>query len=439
MYVLSLMVVCSCNKDDGNNLENMGDNNPVSNQYINRGLSFKVSGYSDFQNDNQFNSVINQLSLTERFIGNNISNRTDGNDVYGFTIDTTEIRQIEYENYTSYTFKINRGEESEGILENLVIETSQGGEEAYITSYIPDQQWLDDVSNGIETEFNGTVRIENLNNNNSNRNTNIANRSSCGSYYVIVETQCPCAGHWPGQSCDCGTPPSTMWYEIEQSCDDTSGYYEGPVGPRGGGGGSGNPSSGDSASAPVGISNSDGSSSSLQNVLDGLNSVLNESDTFNIDFDLQSNQIANFSSANDFGNYINNLNLESSAINLVDENQNQKTYNFDFELDSFLNLNLRANVQIELPEPNSDECLEVIGVSSLIFGNTSIFSWDQIGEPDIQIQEDNDIVRIEFQGTLTTGIKIEGWPFKVTRIYSIRLDFNYSTSEPISGNILSID
>ncbi len=258
--LLAFLTVIGCQKEtDDAEPQNLIDDNPVSNEYQNRNLDIKVSGYSDFQNDSNFNSIINGLSLSDRFAGNNIANRTGNNDVYGFTIDTTEIRQVQFDGYTSYTFKVYR-EESVGLFENLVVEVNDEGERAYIASYIPDQQYLDDISNGIVTEFNGTVRIENISSNTSNRNSNIANRSGCGSYYVIVETQCPCVGHWPGQSCECGTQPSTTWYTFDYPCDDGGGYTEGPIGPRGGGGGGGTPTNDDSVTAPIIPTDSDGNS-----------------------------------------------------------------------------------------------------------------------------------------------------------------------------------
>jgi len=438
-----LIFAYSCEKESVNiNATETGDDNPVSKQYENDNLIIESSGFSNFQNRSSFQNLISSFNLESSFENFNSNINRDNVNLYGFVVDTANVKQIINDDYLSYTFSINRDEGRVGLYENLLIEVKNNEEKAYIVSYIPDQQWLTDAMNGVQTEFNGTVRLQEISTNDSNSNRSSSKRSgSCGSYYVYVDTQCPCIGHWPGQSCSCTTQPSSVRYTFDYPCtDEDDGYSEGPIGPRGGGGGGGSlPSPSDTVTSPTGISNSDGSVSDVQNIINDLNNILNDGDSFVIDYSLEPDEVANFDSVFDFESYLNNLNTEVTSISLIDSNQNTETYKFDFELDSFLNLNLRANVQIELPEPNTDECLEVIGVSSLIFGNTSIFQWNQIGEPDIDIQQDNDIVRINFQGTLTTGIKVEGWPFKVTRIYTIQVDFNYSNSNPISGNIISVD
>jgi len=363
-FILFVFLICmvGCTKEitDIENNESI-DDNPVSNQYENDNFIFTVSGFSDFQQNPTFQDLVSNFSLESSFMGNTIDmGRDNTSNLYGFIIDTTQIKQVSNDEYTSFTFKIILDESNIAFSENLVVENGINGTRAYKVSYIPDNQWLQDTSNGIITEFNGTARFEEIQTDNANR-SNTANRSGCGSVYVWVDTKCSCLGHWPGEPCTCGqngntgTPANSVRYTFDYPCpDEGADYSEGPIGPRGGGGGAvGTPSPGDSGTSPIGITNIDNPCNPP---------VIGD---INTDCHLDSYEFCILSGGTPFDcsfeSWVNSLTEEEIAEYNWYEDQSQNETLANELMDCFLNIDTISpsatyslTIYVEQPIPNSD-------------------------------------------------------------------------------------
>ena len=438
---LLLISICGCEKESINeNIMQTGDDNPVSNEYENDNLFFESSGFSDFENRSSFQNLISSLNLENNFIGNNSNVNRDDITLYGFVVDTTNVKQIINDDYLSYTFRINRTEGRVGLYEDLLIEVKNNEEKAYIVSYIPDQLWLSDIMNGIETDFNGKVRLQEIAANNSNSNNSTTNRTGdCGSYYVYVDTKCPCAGHWPGQACSCADQPSSVRYTFDYPCPDEGvDYSEGPIGPRGGGGGGpAAPTPDDTVTSPTGISNSDGSSSELTDLISDLNNIRSEGDSFEIDYTLSDDETLDFDSVDGVEYFFNNLLSSSFATSTyVDETGSLRLDTHPMPLSGFPEATLLASIKVMVPDDNNDlECLEIINATTEVEGNVTFFEWIQLSEsdpndpngPTVIVNEGLDSIKILIQGKLKVGLNIGGNPIRYTKLLTVVITYDYST------------
>ncbi|EDP69703.1 hypothetical protein FBALC1_09237 [Flavobacteriales bacterium ALC-1] len=438
IITLILTSLYGCEKESVNENIKTGDNDAVSNLYENDNLVIQSSGYSNFQSNSSFQNLVSNLNLESSFENYDSNISKDGIDIYGFVVDTSNVKQIINEDYLSYTFRINRTEGRVGLYEDLLIEVKDNEEKAYIVSYIPDQQWLSDIMNGVETEFNGKVRLQEITSNKSNF---VNNKSGdCGSYYVYVDTKCSCAGHWPGQACSCSNQPSSVRYTFDYPCPDEGGdYSEGPIGPRGGGGGTAapNPTPDDTVTSPTGISNSDGSNSELTDLINDLSTIMNEGDSFVLDYTLTDDETLDFDSVQEVDDFFESLlDSEFSESEYIDEIGSIRRDTHSMPLSSFPQASLVASIKVMVPDDNNDlECLEILNATTELEGNNTFFNWVQLDESDpnnpngpvVTINEGLDSIKISIQGVLKVGLNIDGYPVRTTKLLTVIITYDYST------------
>ena len=161
-------------------------------------------------------------------------------DEYGFSIDSTNVLELESDNYVSYTMKINRDTPNNSFVENLLIEIdSTGTPKASIVSYNPTPQWINNFQNNLPQSYEGAITLQPIN---YNPNSSQTSRMDC--IYVLVETTHHCTGiahDYSGVFDDCwvcGRPSSSQdtWVTSEVlmvSCTNSGGsggYYSGETG-----------------------------------------------------------------------------------------------------------------------------------------------------------------------------------------------------------------
>ncbi|MBX2953339.1 MAG: hypothetical protein KF870_12600 [Leadbetterella sp.] len=164
-------------------------------------------------------------------------------DNHVFKLDLKEINKFSGEEYTSYTFNINRGKDSKGLIENLVIENSAGKQQAYILSYQPDEEWIRAYVNNKSPRFKGRVGKEFLNPVQDRK----ARTASCTRVFIVITTTCPRYTRAPGDDQDfpCEEGSQVISFEdcnSEGGGPGPGGFYdprEEPGLPQGGGPGSG--------------------------------------------------------------------------------------------------------------------------------------------------------------------------------------------------------
>ncbi|NNL16298.1 MAG: hypothetical protein HKO81_06615 [Flavobacteriaceae bacterium] len=176
----------------------------------------------------------------------------------------------------------------------------------------------------------------------------------------------------------------------------------------------------------------------LQRLANQLNELVGE-DSYEFFIPSSDEETINFDSFEDFENYLDELNEFQLIEEEFIEDGQLRTDNYRFEIDPVLNTDLFVSIFTEQAEPNSDECMEVLNVVSTLIGNTMYMSWSQYEDYDIIHLLEDDIFRIEFQGVLTIGVNIDGFPFKTSHVYSFRIDYSYSTGELLVGWPMSVD
>lgn len=90
--------------------------------------------WQELQNNDSFNSAIRTVLKNESFNNQGLY-KTVMEEQYGFTIDSTAIKEMVLDSITSYTMLIKREEESSLFFENLVVQINQDSVRAYIVKY----------------------------------------------------------------------------------------------------------------------------------------------------------------------------------------------------------------------------------------------------------------------------------------------------------------
>ena len=303
---LIFLVFFDCQKNEIVDTKSQTDDAPISNEYKNGNVNFRNVSFSMIKDNKNFKNLFSFFNFQNSLYSYSKSNVKSTTDYYGFVIDSTNIKQVVKENYLSYTFNIQRAEDRVGYIENLLVEVKNGVEKAYIISYIPDDDWLKDHFNQIDVPFHGNVRIEEINKSideKSSKNTlNSKSAGSCGSIYIYIDTSCPCAGHWPGQECNCYQKPTSTRYTLDLPCEGEV-PTEGSIGPTGGGGGypsdNTGPGGGDSATVLTGSEDTEVNTAEALNIMLELNMHQSDWLSNNIDF---SNLLYSFVLTNKYSN-----------------------------------------------------------------------------------------------------------------------------------------
>ena len=98
---------------------------------------FKIKQYT-FKEIESKPIIKETFQIFDKTVSTNIKSKSVMEKMYKFTIDSSRINEIQAENYTSYTIRINREYDTTGYFENLVIEKdSLNSINAYIIKYTP--------------------------------------------------------------------------------------------------------------------------------------------------------------------------------------------------------------------------------------------------------------------------------------------------------------
>ena len=122
-------------------------------------IKIEDGSFNEFQGKETFNQVVKVFSTLK-----DNPNQGKGNeDVYNFTLDTVNIREIITEYMTTYTFIVKREGQEYGLFENLVMTTdSEQNIKAYLLTYRPDSD-TEVISFHNSIIFSGTSKIIELN------------------------------------------------------------------------------------------------------------------------------------------------------------------------------------------------------------------------------------------------------------------------------------
>lgn len=181
-----VLLAISCTKDD--------TSGPTEN--IQKEYKLIKTNFAELSKKEEF---IRTLPLLSRYHSakSGFLKKSPLEDANGFIIDSTQINKISTKGYTSYTFAILRDEFDDNSFENLLVEIIDGKEEPRASvikyKYNKDSDGLA-VAETYFVDYKTGARM---------------GIEDCYVLTFVTEKQCPCAGHWPGQSCSCQSGPSS--------------------------------------------------------------------------------------------------------------------------------------------------------------------------------------------------------------------------------------
>ena len=195
--LLSAFVIFSCSEDYEvhDHLHN----------HENSKFKFKKITLNDIQHEKLVIDKIDNASKISGIKKNNL-NKIVSDTINNFFIDTEQGLLIESENYTSYTFKVNRTNGSSFLLENLVI-SKEGNKdyETYLYQYDITQQELDLINQSVSIDLSNKISRVTLEN--SNLPTDILNKEDYNGMCFIETTT-----YTPGQRCN--QPGKHSWEDV---------------------------------------------------------------------------------------------------------------------------------------------------------------------------------------------------------------------------------
>ena len=177
--------------------------------------------------------------------------------------------------------------------------------------------------------------------------------------------------------------------------------------------------------------------SNLERIVNQLNDVIGP-DNYEFFIPSTDEETLDFDSFEDFEEYYNNNDFEFTDYENIIDGQ-LRTDIYYIEVDALFNTGITATIQTEQPEPNSEECMEIISLNTSLSGNSYLFSWNPYEEFDVITLPQFELLRVEFYGELTQGFSIAGIPFRVTKVHSFRINYDYTTGEFIEGIHMSVD
>lgn len=243
----------NCEKD------NQLENTTIENQITKKQLTIQKLSSGNIDTDLDLKSIASDFGI-DNLIKTKVksylyerSNKSDSK--FDFTINTDLIKKIKTDGLTSYTFLIERKKKNldDKFFENLVIEKKGDSLKGYFIKYNIDKKFLqnnqkENLSGTAEiTAYGGDINelIDNINKQKDNSLFAKMQNEECDTIEIFVETSCPCAGHWPGENCQCQTQPDTERYVFEVCSgggdgdfNDGGTYYSDGGNSGGGGGGS---------------------------------------------------------------------------------------------------------------------------------------------------------------------------------------------------------
>ncbi|WP_298893094.1 hypothetical protein [uncultured Psychroserpens sp.] len=149
--------------------------------------------------------------------------------------------------------------------------------------------------------------------------------------------------------------------------------------------------------------------------------------TLEYDLSNQINSYPNFDTFDEVEDFFENSNNSSSHT--VSVERDNFTFNFLMPLFSYA---IEMDVDKEVPDGNSCDCIEILDVKTYISGNETITSYTEIGEYWTDISSEQNTIKVSIKGKITTGLNIDGFPWKRSKVYTFYVVYNHST-----GNIIT--
>ena len=431
-------------------------------------------------NDNEFNSFkFSQKSFTDAFVDNkfkdaylktfqnqnNNFDKSSSDDVYNFSIDSSRVKQIDFQGVTTYTMLIKRPISQVDLFENLVIKIDEKNNiSAFILKYK-----LKETINYIDFHnsfnFNADIEITVLDYNKLQTTKQI--EQNC---YDVVVTYCSQTGlgdsgtyyytdHVVGPDCH---HPEYFYTKIEEHCEEV-GFAGGSDSSSSGGGGDSNNET--IITAPV------FNESEILALKSFINENLNveEKEYYNHDSTIK-NLIDTFLQENDFSGFAcfeakelldfgQSLNLNSQQFNWAFNNRNSQTLS---NVTNFLNQNsfsqeakefAKLAVQAFIDGGDFDSINQVIIDSTLVNNErlNCVYNKFKNGENNISqyldnFLKDNSVGHLkissddDFQNNYSSNFWNAGAITKLPENYIIEIVFNsdpnLSSSEPNMPTII---
>ncbi|MQP25675.1 hypothetical protein GFJ94_11435 [Flavobacterium sp. LMO8] len=193
--------------------------------------------FNQLNTETKFNSAYKKIN--SEIQNKKLSSKMVMEEMYNFTIDSTQINEVLTEKYTSYSFGIIRDTINPNFYENLFIEIdSSDAPQASILKF--------NINPNTKELISITSKLIQYN---ISQTGKIYYTPPCSYVTVTTETPCVCAGHWPGECGGCSEGPptsSTQTYLVCREDAGGSGDTWTNTSSENGGGGSG----GTSISAP---------------------------------------------------------------------------------------------------------------------------------------------------------------------------------------------
>jgi hypothetical protein len=230
----------NCQKDDEHTFAN--------DQQKSTAIQFKIKTLPELEDDLKFRTAIQKVTSSKKINSLNVLSRTVMEDQYGFSIDYTTIKEVNINNFTSYTMLIRRDSTNVNFYENLVVQVNELDETlAYVVKYIPSSSESDNQSNE-NSLFKGETKITPIT---YNANESPYGKIVWGCNYLyevlcngIAEGICGGSYHEVRSECNEFTSSCISLVQVDRSC----GYYDDGTGEGGGE----NNTNGSTSGAPTG-------------------------------------------------------------------------------------------------------------------------------------------------------------------------------------------
>lgn len=233
-------MLVNCQQDDLNNEKAIKENHSKN---VNS-FRFNNRTYNELNKELKFRDAFNRILKSDK-LNSTKNNKTVMEEQYGFTIDSTVIKEMSSDNYTSYTFLIHREVEDDSFFENLVVTIdSTSTPNAYIIKYNLNSEPVY-ISEDDAYTLDARTELSEIDYNASQAKVVYTDSDGC----TIVTLMCPYLGDHPaGNSCIDQDRGNLYWSYDSSGCEVDYGNGGPGDGPSGGGVGDGTPPSGGSPS-----------------------------------------------------------------------------------------------------------------------------------------------------------------------------------------------
>lgn len=415
--------------------ESINDDQNDSSELAENGTNniIKTGKFNDFKDLTTFIEKIkkkreNEISRTS-IEDNNDFTILEDRDIYSYTDSTS----------TTYTIAIQKENQNAFEFSNLVVKFNDNEPTTtYILNYVPSQDYLNSYDELDQTPFQGTINYESIDYDGSLDNLN--EKTKCK---TITLTYCDYGGdtHAAGDNCT----PDNMFdvtYTICYESSDGTPLNESIDPPSGDNGGGGSTENSDptkplptvtceDSEGNIGLTGSNGDcyTSEAIGLVEELEAIVGE-DNYDFDSSLTDYEVISFDDMNEFEEFYNSLfsdvSIEPYDSQSEDGQTETKIFSYNFGL-SIFSYTFKVEVEASPPSSNSCNCMQVNDVTTILIGNTTLVDWNQIGDYTTQVSNDGSEISVFTRGTMTIGVKIEGYPFNITELVTFVQVFNYET------------